>query len=130
MSAKGRYAIRLAVALLLGVTLHAAWVAVFILGASLGASGIAKGGLWLAAPIMTAAGYATGLTIPVRGAAPLKGRFSQVFVGVWIGCALGGIIGSRVGPMFIGLGVLGAGALAALTLAICTARRQTDTNTE
>ena len=128
MSAIRRYAIRLAVALVLGGTLHAVWVALFILGASLGASGSARGALWLAAPIMTAAGYATGLTVPVRGAVPLKGRSSRVFIRVLMGCALGGIIGSPLGPMFAGLGVFGAGTLSALALVLCMAQRPTATS--
>lgn len=130
MSAKRRYAIRLAVALVLGGTLHAVWVGLFILGASLGATGIARGALWLASPIMTAAGYATGLTVPIRGAVALKGRFSRLFTRVLIGCALGGIIGSPFGPMFVGVGVFGAGALSALSLALCTAHRPTETSTK
>lgn len=113
-----RCAVRFAIALLLGGALHVAWVALFILGASLGASGIARSALWLVGPIVTAAGYATGLTIRARGACTVKGRFPQVFTFVLIGCAIGAILGRPIGPMFFGLGALAAGALSALVLVI------------
>lgn len=125
-----RCAIRLVIALALGGALHAAWVALFILGASLGASGIVRGALWVAGPIMTAAGYATGLTIRVRGVSPAKGRLSQVFIVVFIGCAAGAIVGRPIGPMFVGLGVFAAGALSALALVIRTAQGRPGTSTD
>jgi len=119
-----RHTMRVAVALVIGVACHAAWVVLFILGASLGASAIVRGALWLAAPIVTAAGYAAGLAIRVRGTSPLAWRFPHLFVAVAIGCTAGEIVGSRVGPMFAGLGVVGAGALSALGLAIGDAARR------
>lgn len=130
MGATGRSVVRLAIALVLGGALHAAWVVLFILGASLGASGIAKDALWLAAPIMTAAGYAAGLTIRVRGAPTVERRFLQLFMIVLAACAAGAIVGRPIGPMFAGLGVLAAGALSTLALAIRTARTRPATSTD
>jgi len=130
MGATRRSVVRLAIVLGLGGALHAAWVVLFILGASLGASGIAKDALWLAAPIMTAAGYAAGLTIRVRGAPTVERRFSQPFMIVLAACAAGAIVGRPIGPMFAGLGVLAAGALSALALAIRTARTRPATSTD
>ena len=121
-----RWAVRLAVVLVLGVALHVAWVILSILAASLGASSFARGALWLAGPIITAAGYAIGLTIPVRGAAAINRRFSQLFLVVLVGCAVGGLLGRPVGPMFAGLGMLSAGALAAAALVVGTARRDSE----
>ena len=120
-----RHTMRVAVALTLGVACHAAWVVLFILGASLGVSAIVRGALWLAAPIVTAAGYAAGLAISVRGASPLAWRFSRLFVAVAIGCTAGEIVGSGIGPMFAGLGVVGVGGLSALGLAIRDAAGRT-----
>jgi hypothetical protein len=125
-----RCAIRLVIALVLGLTLHAAWMALFILGASLGASGIVRGALWLVGPIMTAAGYATGLTIRVQGVSTLKWRFWQVFIVVLVCCAVGAIVGRPLGPMFVGLGVLAAGGLSSLALVIWTARKCTEISTD
>jgi hypothetical protein len=127
MDAMRRCAIRLAIAAVLGGMLHVVWVTLVILGGSLGASGIVRGALWLAGPIMTAAGYAAGLAIRVRGAPTVERRFSHVFVVVLIGCAVGAIVGRPIGPMFFGLGVLAAGGLTALALVIRDAPRRPET---
>jgi hypothetical protein len=118
-------AIRLEIALVLGLALHAAWMVLFVLGASLGASGIVRGALWLLGSIMTATGYATGLTIRVRSASRVKWRFWRVFIVVLVFCAVGAILGSSLGPMFVGLGVLAAGALSAVALVIFAAQTRT-----
>jgi hypothetical protein len=121
-----RCAIRFTIAVVLGGVVHVLWVTLVILGRSLGASGMARDALWLAGPIMTAAGYAEGLTIRVRGASAVRMRFSQVFVAVLIGCAVGAIVGRPLGPMFVGLGALAAGGLTALALVVRTAPRRTE----
>jgi hypothetical protein len=126
MDAMRRFAIRFTIAVVLGGMLHVAWVTLVILGRSLGASGTARDALWLAGPIVTAAGYATGLAIRVRGASTVKRRFLQVFVVVLIGCAFGAIVGRPLGPMFVGLGALAAGGLTALALVVRTAPRRTE----
>ncbi len=127
MGAVRRGAVRFAIALVLGGALHVAWVALVVTGASLSASGITRGALWFAGPIMTAAGFTAGLTIRVRGALTLKKRLSHVYVVALIACAVGAVAGRPIGPMFVGLGTLTAGALAALALAIQAARGHSET---
>jgi hypothetical protein len=125
MSAIRRCAIRFTFAVVLGGLVHVVWVTLVILGGSLGASGTARGALWLAGPIMTAAGFATGLMLRVRGAATVKSRFFRVFVVMLIGCAVGAIVGRPIGPMFFGLCTLAAGGLTALAIVIRSAPRRT-----
>jgi hypothetical protein len=116
-SARSR-AVRLAVALPIGVLFHVGWVAMFILGASLGAAGVARGALWACAPIMTATGFATGLAVPLRGAIRLEPTFWRLLTLELIGCTVGAIAGAPVGPMFAGLGGLAGGASCVLALAL------------
>lgn len=118
-----RCSVRVVVAVLFGGTFHAAWVALFISGASLGASGAARIALWIAAPLITAAGIATGLIVPIPGAFKLTRPFVRVFIAACIACGAGAVIMSPVGPMFVGLGVFGGGALAALALTVLDSTR-------
>ena len=96
----------------MGAVFHATWVALFIFTASQGASGIVRAMLWLTAPVVTAVGFGLGLTLLQRDDPQSKTGFARAFVTALSGCAIGAVVMSPIGPMFVGLGVLGGGTVA------------------
>jgi hypothetical protein len=107
------FVVRLATAALLGGAFHAAWVALFIFAVSQGAPGVLRATLWLTAPVVTAAGFGLGLTLSRHHEPDPRTRFGRAFVAVLSGCAIGAVVMSPIGPMFVGLGVFGGGLVAA-----------------
>ncbi len=107
-----RSVVRVAIAALVGAAFHAAWVALFIFTVSQGASGVVRAILWLIAPIVTAVGFGLGLTLLQRQHPQPRTGFARAFVTALSGCAIGAVIMSPIGPMFVGFGVLGGGTVA------------------
>ncbi len=104
--------LRLAASLVLGVVFHAAWVASFILAASLGASVAVKAVLWLFAPILTAAGFTTGLALLPQVVWRPSGSLTRAYLTVLTACAVGAAVMSPIGPMLVGFGVVAGGTAA------------------
>jgi hypothetical protein len=107
-----RSAVRITVALLAGTAFHVAWVATFIFAASQGAPGILRAMLWLIGPLVTAIGFGLGLTLWQRHDPQRQTGFARAFMAAVSGCAIGALVMSPIGPMFVGLGILGGGTVA------------------
>jgi hypothetical protein len=107
-----RSAVRVVIAALVGAAFHAAWVVLFIFAASRDAPGFVRGVLWLIVPVVTATGFALGLALLPRREPEPGTDFTRAFLTALSGCAIGGVVMSPIGPMFVGLGVLGGGTVA------------------
>lgn len=112
MDSLRRSGVRFTVAVLVGLGFHVMWAVLYIFSASHGASGGLRGLLWCVAPIITAAGYGLGLTLLPRLQPQPRTGFARAFVAALAGCVIGAVIGSPIGPMFVGFGILGGGAMA------------------
>ncbi len=117
-----RDGLRLVISVLTGTAFHALWVVAFIFAASRGASDMFRGILWLAAPVVGAAGFASGLTLMWRDGRRTAG-FALTFGKILSGCAIGAGLMSPIGPMFVGFGLLAGGALAAAIVCFSDSRR-------
>jgi hypothetical protein len=71
--------------------------------------------LWLLAPVITAAGFATGIAIMERRAEKKRPSFLRILIWPLIGCAAGAGIVYWFGPMLIVFVMLAAGT-ASMTL--------------
>jgi hypothetical protein len=85
-------------------------MAAFILSTGLHGS-IGKGILWLLAPIVTAIGFTTGITVFEHLGKRDKTRFFRIFTWPLVGCAVGAIVVYWSGPMLIVFGMLTLGTV-------------------
>jgi hypothetical protein len=69
---------------------------------------------WMSAPVVTALGYAVGLFVGGRLLKRRKTAFLRVFVWPLVGCTIGALGLSWVGPMWIGIGTFVGGAASAM----------------
>ena len=92
--------VRIALSLLCAVIFYLAWMAVFILTTRLDSPAV-ETMLWLLAPVITAAGFATGIAARERLAGKTRTRFLSIFLWPLIGCAIGAGIVYWFGPMLI-----------------------------
>ncbi len=111
-----------AASVLLGLVFHAAWVVLFIFASSQGASRLVKVMLWLLAPVISAVGFGTGLGAVAHGVPRRKTRFRPAFRMALIGCAIGAVVMSPLGPMVVGFGVLAGGGMAAVVQCLADER--------
>ena len=82
-----------------GVT-YFVWMGLFILLAD-SVGSLVKGILWLAAPVATAMGFATGVFIYERVAGTRKGAFASILIWPLLGCSIGALVICWRGPMLI-----------------------------
>ena len=97
------------VSILVAGVFHVGWLAAFIPAAKSGVMVLKIVG-WMAAPVVTALGYAVGLLIGERLMAQRKTVFLRIFVWPLVGCSLGAIGLCWIGPMWIGIGTFVGGA--------------------
>jgi hypothetical protein len=98
-----------AVSILVAGVFHIGWLVAFIPAAKSGVMALKILG-WIAAPVVTALGYATGLRMGERLLTTRKTDFLQIFVWPLVGCTLGAVALSWVGPMLVGIGTCIGGA--------------------
>jgi len=98
-----------AVSILVAGVFHIGWLAAFIPAAKSGVMALKILG-WMSAPVVTALGYATGLRMGERLLTTRKTNFLQIFVWPLVGCTLGAVGLSWLGPMWIGIGTFVGGA--------------------
>ena len=99
-----------AVSILVAGVFHIGWLAAFIPAAKSGVMALKILG-WIAAPVVTALGYAIGLRMGERLLTTRKTDFLQIFVWPLVGCTLGAVALSWVGPMLVGIGTCIGGAV-------------------
>ena len=102
-----------AVSILVAGFFHIGWLAAFIPAAKSGVMALKILG-WIAAPVVTALGYATGLRMGERLLTTRKTDFLQIFVWPLVGCTLGAVALSWLGPMWIGIGTFVGGAVSVM----------------
>jgi hypothetical protein len=100
--------VRIAVSLLCAIVFYLVWMVAFLLTTGL-ESPVAETILWLLAPVITAAGFATGIAVRERLSGKARSHFLRIFLWPLIGCAIGAGIVYPLGPMLIGFGMLAAG---------------------
>ena len=112
MNLKGvwRSLARVATSLLCGGVFYCAWMAVFFLAIGLDSPAV-EFVLWLLAPVVTAAGFATGIVAVDRLTSTNEAGFLRVFIWPSIGCAIGAGVVSWFGPLLIVFGMFVAGTV-------------------
>lgn len=100
--------VRIAVSLLCAVVFYLVWMAAFLLTTGLESPAV-ETALWLLAPVVTAAGFATGIAVRERLAGKTRPSFLRVYPWPLLGCAIGTGLVYRFGPMLIVFGMLAAG---------------------
>jgi len=106
---------RVAFSVLFAGLFYTGWLAVFlVLGALKTSTDPAKVILWVIAPVITAAGFAVGLTVVRRLTQARREGFLRTFLWPLVGCILGAVVVVWLGPMLIvfGMFVLGTGSVA------------------
>lgn len=103
-----RALVRVAFSLLCACIFYSAWMAVFLLTTRLDSPAV-ETVLWLLAPMITAAGFATGVAVQERWAGTTRPSFLRSFIWPLIGCAVGAGIVYWFGPMLIVFAMLAAG---------------------
>jgi hypothetical protein len=109
-----RALVRVAFSLLCACLFYSAWMAAFLLTTRLDSPAV-ETILWILAPVMTAAGFATGIAIRERLAGTARPSFLRIFIWPLIGCAVGAGFVYWFGPMLIVFAMLAAGT-ASITL--------------
>lgn len=99
---------RIAFSLLWAVIFYMIWMVAFLLTTSL-KSPLAEAVLWVLAPVITGAGFATGITIGERLWSKTQPHFLRIFLWPLIGCAVGAGVVYWLGPMLIAFAMLAAG---------------------
>ena len=102
--------VRLASSLAGAGVFYTAYLAVFLTATKSG-SVIVETVLWLLAPVVTAAGFAVGVTAAERLARKDRTSFIRIYMWPLVGCAIGAAIVYPFGPMLIVFGMFAAGAL-------------------
>ncbi|MGD9404172.1 MAG: hypothetical protein PVH95_03390 [Anaerolineae bacterium] len=92
--------LRIAFSLVCAIVFYIAWMAAFILAARLD-SPVLETILWLLAPVITAAGFATGIAVRERLAGTKRSCFLHIFLWPLIGCAVGAGLVYSLGPMLM-----------------------------
>ena len=96
---------------LLGAGLfYLAWMAAFLVATRSG-SVAAETVLWLLAPVITAAGFAVGITVAERLAKNERTSFIRIYVWPLVGCAIGAGVVYPFGPMLIVFGMFAVGTV-------------------
>jgi uncharacterized membrane protein YfcA len=92
-----------AVSILVAGFFHIGWLAAFIPAAKSGVMVLKILG-WMSAPVVTAVGYAVGLWMGERLLKQRKTDFLRIFFWPLVGCSIGAIALSWIGPMWVGIG--------------------------
>ena len=125
--------IRVALSLLCAGTFYAAWLAAFLLTAEANGS-VTNAIRWLSAPVVTAAGFATGIVISERLIRARKTRFFRILPWPLVGCTVGAGAVYWFGPMLIVFGMFAAGTasmiIREMVLHITKVETPTDYHTE
>ena len=100
--------LRVAVSVVCAGVFYVGWMAVFIPAFKTG-SVVLRGIGWLSAPVVTAAGFATGIAICEYLARTRRTDLLRMFRWPLIGCALGAGAVFPFGPMLIVFGMFAAG---------------------
>ena len=106
-----RLLMKAAVSLLLGAVFYAAWRAAFLWLSRLENSQLERA-LFILAPVVTAAGFATGVALVERLGGLSPTGFFLSWVWALSGCALGALAVYFWGPMLIVFTMLAGGTLA------------------
>jgi hypothetical protein len=88
-----------------GGVLYIGWLAVFVWLDRLDSPPV-EAGLWIMAPLATAAGFGLGAVVAERRAKAGRNRFFQVWPWPLVGCALGALVAYPAGPMLVAFGML------------------------
>lgn len=99
---------RIASSVLFAAIFYIGWMAIFIPAFKTGSS-LIRGIAWLSAPVVTAAGFTTGIWIAERLIATRRASFSRIFAWPLVGCAVGAGTVFWFGPMLIVFGMFAAG---------------------
>lgn len=103
--------LRVALSLLWACVFYTAWMGAFIAWSrSVGL--VTRALLWVAAPLLTAAGFAFGLTLSRWRVRPLGAQFTRNYAWPLLGCAVGAAVVYPFGPMLIVFGMFAAGTMA------------------
>jgi hypothetical protein len=100
--------VRIAVSLLCAVVFYLVWMAAFLLTTGIESPAV-ETALWLLAPVVTAAGFATGIAVRERLAGKTRPFFLRIYLWPLLGCAIGAGLVYRFGPMLIVFAMLAAG---------------------
>lgn len=100
--------LRLASSLLGAGVFYAAYLAAFLVAINSG-SVIVETVLRLLAPVVTAVGFAVGITVAERLAKRDRSTFIRIYVWPLVGCAIGAGVVYPFGPMLIVFGMFAAG---------------------
>lgn len=103
-----RALVRIAFSLLCACIFYVAWMAVFLLATKVD-SQVVETILWLLAPVLTAAGFATGAAIMERRARKTGVPFLRIYIWPLVACAAGAGAIYPFGPMLIAFAMLAAG---------------------
>jgi hypothetical protein len=120
--------IRVILSLVCGGITYFVWMGLFILMAdSIGS--LMKGFFWIAAPVATAMGFATGVFVHERVTVTRKATFPAVLIWPLLGCSAGALAVYWRGPMLIVFGMFVAGT-ARVVLRELVLRRKESQNQE
>lgn len=100
--------IRIAASTFCGVLAYIVWLAVFLLISGLKRPVVEVLG-WMSGPVITAAGYASGVAMSERLTRAREPRFLRIFIWPLTGCTLGAAAVYWFGPMLIVFGMLASG---------------------
>jgi hypothetical protein len=109
------------VSLLLGGVFYSAWLAAFLWATHLENAPLERA-LFVLAPVVTAAGFATGVTLVDKLAGTSPTGFFLSWVWALAGCAIGALAVYFYGPMLIVFTMLVGGTLAVVLREITGAR--------
>ena len=99
-----------AVSILVAFVFHVGWLAAFIPADKSGVMALKILG-WMSVPVVTAAGFATGLWMGERLLTQRKTDFLRIFLWPLVGCTLGAVALCWIGPMWVGIGTFIGGAV-------------------
>jgi hypothetical protein len=108
-----RLVIKTSLSLFFGGLFYALWLGVFLLTFRWGCT-IVDEVVRLAAPLLTALGFAVGSTLYERLTGVRGGGFTRLFIWPLSGCSLGAVVVYPIGPMLIVFSMLTVGTVAVL----------------
>ena len=110
---------RVLISTLFGGLFYSIWLAVYLLSSPNG--GLFETALWLTAPIVTAAGFASGLTVVNHFSMNKSIPFTRTLSWPLAGCIIGALAVYWFGPMLIVFSMLALGTIAVAVREVITA---------
>jgi hypothetical protein len=104
-----------------GIT-YFVWMGLFILMAD-SVGSLVKGIFWLAAPVVTATGFATGIFAHERATGVSYASFPSAFAWPLLGCAIGALAVYWQGPMLIVFGMFMLGTASVVLRELVLSRK-------